>query len=53
MGVDTFYYDLLRTDAICSRFVNFRGPDLSNLPFRYDHIRFDRIVLIVIDLFSI
>ena len=48
MRVDTFWYDLLRSDAICSRFVNFRCHDLSrsDLPFRYDHIRSDRIVSI-------
>ena len=39
---------LLRWDAIQSRFVNFRCHDQSrsDLPFRYDHIRPDRIVAI-------
>ena len=48
MRVDTFWYNLLRWDAIQSRFVNFRCHDQSrsDLPFRYDYIRSDRIVAI-------
>ena len=53
-GLDTRFCESIRSNTICcarmrsTRFVNFRCHDQSrsDLPFRYDHIRSDRIVAI-------